>query len=381
MDKRVFLAGCDEYTEQKVFSAVHRVLEGFGGAEGFGVRGKKVLIKSNLLGAHEPSKAVTTHPLVVEALAREFLAAGAEVTIADSPGGPYNEPLLARCYRITGMETAAKNSGASLNFDTSHRRVACDGEYAKEFDILTPVLEADLVISAAKLKTHGLAYYTGAVKNLYGCIPGLDKAALHAVYADKRVFNRVLVDLCELVKPGFSIVDGVIGMEGPGPSGGTPKFAGVIGGALNPYALDLAMCDVATLPAKLVPMLGEAASRGLCPNDASELDHIGDSPAAYRTEFKPAVGVNKGNNSMGFFASFILPRKVREAIRDRRSPYPVIQQNCVGCGKCAEICPRQIVKIEQKRAVIDYSACIRCYCCHEMCPARAIELKRGRPNG
>lgn len=380
MDNRVFLAGCAEYTEASVFEAVHRMLEGFGGASGFDVKDKKVLIKANLLGAHEPEKAVTTHPLVIEALAREFIAAGARVTIADSPGGPYSEALLRRCYRITGMERAAERSGASLSFDTTHRRVDCSGEYCKAFDIITPVLEADFVISAAKLKTHGLAYYTGAVKNLYGCIPGLDKAAMHATYADKRVFNRVLVDLCELVRPGFSVVDGVIGMEGPGPSGGTPKFAGVIGGAVNPYALDLAMCDVAALPAKLVPMLGEAMARGLCPADAKALEYIGEKPDAYRTEFKPAIGVNRGKNSLTFFASHVLPRKMREAMRDRRSPYPVIQSGCVGCGRCAEICPRSVVKLDSGRAKIDYSGCIRCYCCHEMCPARAIELKRGRPN-
>lgn len=380
MDKRVFLAGCGEYTEEQVFPAVHRVLEGFGGAEAFGVAGKKVLIKANLLSAHRPEEAVTTHPLVIEALCREFIAAGAEVTVADSPGGPFNETLLRRCYRTTGMEEAARKSGAKLNFDTSHRRVDGGGEYCRSFELLNAVLDADLVVSAAKLKTHGLAYYTGAVKNLYGCIPGLDKAAMHAAYSDKRVFNRVLVDLCEVVKPGFSLVDGVIGMEGPGPSGGTPKFAGVIGGATNPYALDLAMCGVAMLPASLVPVLGEAAARGLAPADERELEYIGEAPDAYRTEFKPATGSHRSRGSMGFFASFVLPRGLREAIRDRRSPYPVIQQNCVGCGRCAEICPRGAISVADGRAKVRYDDCIRCYCCHEMCPARAIELKRGRPH-
>lgn len=368
MNDKVFLAACPDYKQANVDSAVRRVLDGLGGIDALNIRGKSVLLKVNLLSAFAPERAVTTHPSVAEALCREFIAAGASVTIADSPGGPYTRFSLERVYNTCGMSDVAKRTSASLGFDTGHGRVS---GAKRTFNVINAALEADLIVSVAKLKTHGLAYYTGAVKNMFGVVPGLDKPALHSKLPNKREFCNALVDLCETVKPALSIVDGVWGMEGAGPSGGTPKFAGVIGGSLNPYALDAVMCDVACLPRSCVPVLVEADQRGLL----GEITHAGDAPERFRTAFKPAIKTN-GHTQLGFVANLILPKKVAVKIAERRSPYPIIQPECIGCGKCAESCPRSVITITDRRAVVNLDGCIRCYCCHEMCPVQAIELKK-----
>ena len=127
------------------------------------------------------------------------------------------------------MAAAAENSGARLNFDLSYKRISYPGGiYASEFDILAPVLDADIIVSIAKLKTHGLAYYTGAVKTFSDVFPDLKRPHFIQI-SDRYRFNAVLVDLCELIKPHLSVVDGVIGMEGDGPSAGAPKTSALSG--------------------------------------------------------------------------------------------------------------------------------------------------------
>jgi uncharacterized protein (DUF362 family)/Pyruvate/2-oxoacid:ferredoxin oxidoreductase delta subunit len=376
MNKTVSIACCDNYQQDTVDRAVRRVLEPLGGVTALQPKGKHVLLKVNLLSANSPEKSVTTHPSIVEALAKEFVAAGARVTIADSPGGIYNMTSLSRVYRVCGMEAAAGNSGASLNFDLSFRRISFpEGRYANEFDIISPVLDSDIVISVAKLKTHGLSYYTGATKNLFGCIPGLEKAAFHSRYPNRYRFNAVLVDLCELVRPHLSIVDGVIGMEGDGPSAGKPKYVGVIGASKNPYALDMAMCDLVSLPPSQVPVLAEAVARKLVVPKVSDLVYVGEEPDKIRTQFMPPSGGGR-SSPIGIISRFILPGKIRQRLYDSLTPWPVMTNKCIACKKCVEICPRQIISIENDRAVPYYSGCIRCYCCHEICPVQAIDLTR-----
>jgi ferredoxin len=245
----------------------------------------------------------------------------------------------------------------------------------KSFPVLGPVLDADVVISAAKMKTHGISYITGAVKNLFGAMPGLTKARMHARFPDHVKFNRMLVDLCECVRPAFSIVDGIVGMEGHGPSGGDPKPAGVLVASRSPYAADLACARIMGFPSDRVPILVDAASRGLVPSDADKLDWAGDPPERFAANFRPATSNLPGDNL------HFLPKTLRAYIHRKLAPYPAIQPDCIGCGKCAEICPSQIIRIRDGRAAINYTGCIKCYCCHEICPVQAIRFvpPRRRP--
>ena len=371
MEKRVSLVKCKSYEQSEIDRAVHQILSHYGGAAAL-CSGKRVLIKPNLLMARAPRDFTTTHPGVVEAIAREFIAAGCEVTIADSCGGAYTTQILKRLYSVTGMEKVAEKTGAKLNFDTSsEERTYKNGKRIGEISVIKPVIDADFIISVAKLKTHGLAYYTGAVKNLFGVVPGLTKPMYHAKFPDKTEFCEMIVDLCELVNPDFCIIDGVVGMQGKGPSGGTAKEAGVLLGGKNLHAVDLAGVRVMGFSPEDVPTIVDAQSRGLIPESANELEYLGENPADYELKFAPP------NSKVPGFLIRLIPEKFRTLIGCLITPYPSINvKKCVGCGECARSCPMHMIEIVDKKAHINYDECVKCYCCHEMCPPKAIGFKR-----
>ncbi len=367
MDNKVFLAPCRDYSAENTEKAVSAALAEFGGAAAL-AGGKRVLIKVNLLMSSTPDKMVTTHPSIISAIAKEFIAAGCTVEIADSCGGIYTEAVLEKLYAVTGMKRVAEETGAQLNFDTSFfERSFPEGIRIKKAPIISPVGRADFIISAAKLKTHGFAYYTGAVKNMFGVIPGLSKAAMHSRFPDKKAFCEMLVDLCEGVRPDLSIIDGVIGMEGAGPSGGTPKFAGVLIASKDPYAADVAAMEIMGLDFEKSYVHVSARSRGLIGN----IEFTGASLSEFKTQFEPAY-----KKEPKTFLS-ILPGAARTYIERFFAAYPnVIESKCVGCGECARSCPESTITISGSKARINYKKCIRCYCCQEMCPAKAIKIER-----
>ena len=351
MDTRVFIARCDEYDQAA--AAVDRVLEAFGGAEAILNGGKRVLVKPNLVMPRKPEDATTTHPVVIEAVCSAFVKAGADVAIIDSTGGPHTKVLLKMLYGKSGMKTAAKQSGAELSFDTSTKAVLIpEGRAVQKLDILSPVLNADLVVSVGKAKTHVFMAMTGCMKNMFGCIPGLGKPNMHRKFPKRTNFASMLIDLCEQIKPGFSILDGVWGMEGAGPTGGDPKRLNVIAGGVSPYAVDLAQCHLMGLRLDSVQTIHEAASRGLAPEDPALLTWLGDDPEPLRTNFRPAI-------------------------RHKNDAVPEIMDECIGCGDCARVCPQKCISIQDGKAVINGKNCIRCYCCHEFCPEKAIALGLG----
>ncbi len=365
MENKVYLAACGEYKKEKVDSAIHEVLEAFGGAATL-AGGKRVLIKANLLMSEVPDRAVTTHPAVISAIAREFISAGCSVEIADSCGGLYNEGVLRKLYSTSGMKRVSEETGAKLNFDTSSfEREIPEGVKIKKVQMIKPIERADFIISAAKMKTHGFAYYTGAAKNMFGVIPGLLKAGMHSKFPDAASFCEMLVDLCECVSPDFSIIDGVVGMEGAGPSGGTPKKAGVIIASKSPYAADVAAMDIMGLDAEKSPLHVAAKKRGI----VGEIDLSGDAIESFRTSFEPPF-TKKSRSIIS-----ILPGTLKRYVEKAFARYPYIcKGKCVGCAECVRSCPEHTISIKDKKAVINYKNCIRCYCCQEMCPERAIDI-------
>ena len=370
MDTRVFLARSESYEIDEVRAAVHRCFEAFGGAKAL-CGGKKVVVKPNLLLAFPPEAAATTHPSVVQAVCEELAAADCEVVIAESAGGASVLQRQKRLYHVTGMEQAAQNAGAALPLTFDVRTVKYpEGRVCRSFQMLAEIADAEFLVDVGKMKTHGFAYYTGAVKNLFGSVPGLNKPAMHSLYPDRERFAGMIADLCELVHPGFCILDGVFGMEGHGPSGGSPKRANVIAAGINPYAVDLAAMRIMGLDPEKAPIHREGVRRGEAPARLGELALLGDPLQSFETHFVPADGSKKAMHPL-------LPKPLRRVLDGRFKVYPqIMREVCVGCGECAKTCPRHTIRIEGCKAVIDYAGCIRCYCCHELCPRKAIRFVR-----
>ena len=374
MDK-VAAVKTPDYTEQALYQSVCRQFELLG-LDCSGMVGKRVLIKPNLLMKREPKTATTTHPGVVRAVIRRLNELGVRnIVVADSPGGPYNVGALTGIYQACGMMKAVEGVEANLNYDVANGNRPVPGyRRVSSFPLITPVLQADFIISIAKLKTHGMTMLSGAVKNLFGCVPGLMKPEFHCRFPKTADFCEMLVDLCECVRPDITLVDAVVSMEGDGPSGGTPRQTGMLFGSCNPYALDCVLARFIGFAEEEVETIRAAKARGLCEGfEAAAL--VGD-------EVCPVEDFQHPQSRAADFSSNV-PRLFRKPVAflvgTVAKPRPVIRKtDCIGCGKCAESCPQHTIQIRQGKAHIQYGDCIRCFCCHEMCPARAIDIRRFR---
>ena len=303
--------------------------------------------------------------------------AGGTPVICDSPGGAlHKEAVLRSLYEKTGMAAAAAAAGAELSMDSSTRTVSLpEGKVLRQAEIITPVAEADGVIDLCKMKTHVLMSMTGAVKNLFGVIPGLSKVGYHATHPDHATFADVLLDLTGYVKPRLSLMDGILAMEGDGPgSSGTPRQAGLLLAAANPLALDTAAGAIMNLPRQDNPVLLAAERRGLTPCRMEDVELIGGTVEELRmADYKFPASTK--SNLMDFLGP--LARPAERLCKKALSQTPRIDgAKCVGCGICAKSCPGQAIAMTApgKKARISQNACIHCYCCHELCPQKAVEL-------
>lgn len=371
---------CLTYEAEEVKAALEKAFQLCGGAGKYVRPGQTVVLKANLLSGFKVEKAVTTHPAVIRELARLLLSAGAgRVIIADSPGGPYTQKHLHGVYEATGMAEAARDSGAELNADFGQTAVQFPAAaVAKKLDIIDAVKNADVVINVCKLKTHSLTGYTAAVKNLFGVIPGMIKVEMHGTHSDLNKFADFLVDVEQFIKDKvvLHICDAVIGMEGPGPSAGTPRAIGRILAAENPYALDVTALRIIEADVFSMPVIAAAVRRGLI-GRGEEIEVRGETleGSVIKGFKKVAVSSQQAFNIPKWF------RPVFQRIATRR---PVLKSKsmCRGCKKCYNHCPVSAIDMTAKhKAAFDYQKCIRCYCCQELCPYEAIKVKKGILNG
>ena len=374
-ETQVYTASCPDYGQAE--ACICALVEQMGGMGRFVRPGERIVLKANLLRAAPPESAICTHPAVVEAVAKLVKEAGGTPVICDSPGGAlHKEAVLRSLYEKTGMAAAAAAAGAELSMDSSTRTVSLpEGKVLRQAEIITPVAEADGVIDLCKMKTHVLMSMTGAVKNLFGVIPGLSKVGYHATHPDHATFADVLLDLTGYVKPRLSLMDGILAMEGDGPgSSGTPRQVGLLLAAANPLALDTAAGAIMNLPRQDNPVLLAAERRGLTPCRMEDVELIGGTVEELRmADYKFPASTK--SNLMDFLGP--LARPAERLCKKALSQTPRIDgAKCVGCGICAKSCPGQAIAMTApgKKARISQNACIHCYCCHELCPQKAVEL-------
>lgn len=369
----VSILSCNEYDYPLVKKTLLQSIENIGGLSPYIKPGERVLLKVNLLMKKTPEEATTTHPVFVQAMADILHEYGASVLIGDSPGGPFSELLLKGQYKAAGLMEAAEKSGATLNYNTNQMQVANPkGKYLKKLIVTEMLRDVDKVISLSKLKTHGMARMTGAVKNLFGTIPGALKAEYHLNMPDGNDFANALIDICLYANPVLSFMDGIIGMEGNGPSSGTPRKIGAVLASSSPFALDMAAAKIIHVGPESVPTLKNSIQRGLCPSSLSEITLVGDPIGQFIiTDFK-APQVTNINPYKGK-----IPRFMEAFVNHNLQPRPVfLHDSCIGCGDCDKNCPPNAIKMENHRPSVDLDKCIRCFCCQELCPKHAIKIKR-----
>lgn len=366
---RVSIAHCSEYTPHEVSTAVRRAIEPLGGLAAFVTPGDRVAIKVNLLSRAVPERAVTTHPEIVRALVRAVHEAGGVPFVADSPGGPNTPSQWKRVCEESGIAEVCSAEGVELILlDSDTVRIDNpSGELFKSFTIGRAIAEADVIINVPKLKTHGLMMLTGAVKNLFGCIPGLDKAQFHLKVPGRDEFGEMLVDLMLACRPALTIMDAIVGMEGQGPAGGKARRLGMVLASSDPAALDVVAATVIGLSPLEVYTNAAAARRGIGPGSMDAVDLIGDGllmPEGTPFALPPRDTARLLPPWLG--------RRVSRWVNER--PVRSKSVRCTNCGLCVKTCPVAAVRVDAAGPVFDRDACISCYCCQEMCPPQAIDL-------
>ena len=375
MNKKVGIEHCASYDPVGVYTALKRAVELAGGLE---VAGKSVLLKPNILSDRPQEKAVTTHPVFLEAaitLVREMGAS--RILVGDSPG----LQTIGFTGKVSGLRGAAEKSGAEwVDFTKERFDLACiEGKVTKKFNVTQVVRDVDLIISLPKLKTHQLMYYTGAMKNIFGLIPSMSKSPYHARFSSRESFASMLVDLNLAVKPAYAFMDAIIGMEGPGPGSGNPRQIGLVMASSNLLAMDIAASAVIGYPPLVIPTNREALSRGHWLKNPDEIEYPGLKPSDARIPNFVKIPLKKTSSQ---FLDFLMPRPLQRW-RDSFLPGPEVKHGaCVRCGDCTRICSSQAMSFSKSKTtiIIDYHRCIRCFCCHEICSVKAIDVKKNPRN-
>jgi len=379
MDPHVALIRCPDYDPAAVETAVRRAVDLLGGMGRFVRPGQRVLVKPNLLLPTHPDGAIVTHPAVVRAVVLLVQEAGGRVLIADNPGVSTIHYAWRRAYERTGLAAVAAETGAELNTEiVAVQRPYPDGHLIKAVDTCTFVTEADVIISLPKLKTHGLVRYTGAVKNLFGTIPGLIKPGYHIKLQTAEQFSEMLLDLAGFVHPALTVMDAVVGMDGDGPSAGRPFPIGAVLAGTDPTAVDVAAVALVDHDPAAMPTIAAAVRRGWTTGRAADLAIVGDDPGLTGWDLLAALRVSGFQMQPGGQGALLpnLPGFLRSWSARSIVARPVVSERCIGCGVCIANCPAQTIAKVDDRARIDPAGCIYCYCCHELCPEQAIDLRR-----
>lgn len=329
-------------------------------------KGKTVFLKVNLLRGANPDKSVTTHPVLVRAVGDLLVENGYKVIVGDSPAGPFTKISLKSIYRESGLIKELENTEIELNYNVETLEVHNDKNLRlKTFTCFKALVDADYIINLAKLKTHTMMRYTGAVKNMFGSIVGLVKANYHLKLREAENFGYHLIDIVETIKPDFNIIDGIVGMEGDGPSGGDPINSNVILAGANPYALDKVACDFIGMKESEVYTLALSRQRKLF----DKIVVIGDEI--------PPMNFKKPKATQITFLPTWLPNGLQKALLEQFKARIIFNHDkCISCGHCARSCPAKIIKFDKENLPFyDKDKCISCFCCHEVCPEDAIEVK------
>lgn len=355
---------CNSYNPDRVYNSLIKLLRGI---EFNAPRNKKILLKPNIIAQNTPDQATTTHPAVVDAVCRFFTEHNCRISIGDSSAF-YQGGGTLRGLETSGIAAVARKYGAHIvPFETTRLRKITSQEYLNPLYVTEAVFEHDLVVNLPKLKLHRLARYSGAIKNMYGCVVGGSKQLYHTFYQHssnyQEIWGKPLVDVYEAVTPRLSIMDAVIGLDKNGPAAnGEPRFTGLLLASANGPALDVVACKIIGFDPYWVPAVREAIERGLVsPDHIVTRGQVPSIPYVKLPDVIPPKGLMQKLDDY-FFEQFIVTPKIE-------------RKKCTRCDACIKNCAASAIKYDkEKLPIIDYAACIHCYCCENYCTYDAIHL-------
>lgn len=373
---RVALVRCPEYDTACLRRSLRESLDliGFDAA---GLKGRRVCLKPNLIMPFRPERALTTHPAVFRAVAELVLEHTRDVVVIESP----NFFPLESTMQKAGLLPVARELGLEIADNTVVETIRNpEGKRFKSFEISRAFFDVDVIINLPKLKTHGFTHYTGAVKNLFGAMPGARKSGMHMRAPSQQEFAQFLLDLYVALVTGFPktprflhVMDAVVGMEGegPGPSG-RPRKIGALLASEDAVALDYAAVKLVGLDERKVITLAEGFARGIGAATSADVEIVGEELEGMRIgDFIPSKVTVMG----GVFWPLTSPT-VKNLFIEKPVPQ---REKCSLCYHCMKACPAGAILNARGGKVprYDYRKCIRCWCCMETCPEAAITVKKG----
>jgi uncharacterized protein (DUF362 family)/Pyruvate/2-oxoacid:ferredoxin oxidoreductase delta subunit len=331
--------------------------------------GEKIVLKPNVLLGGNPDHCVTTHPSVFLAVGKLFQQAGAMIYYGDSSA-------IGKCegnMRRAGYKQSADELGFIIaDFDAGRAVSHKDGLLVKSLTIVNGVLDCDGTVSLPKLKTHGLSRMTGAIKNQFGCIPGLIKSQFHVKLPDPYDFSTMLVDINTFIRPRLYVMDAIMAMEGNGPRSGKPRKLNVLLFSTDPVAIDAVASSIINLNPEFVPTSRPGEESGLGTYHSERIEIIGESLESFITRDFDVVRSAPMTCSSGGLMTFV---------KNQVCEKPVINKaKCTVCGTCVKMCPVDPRAVgwhsgdKTKPPTYKYGRCIRCFCCQEVCPEGAISI-------
>ncbi|MGQ9618750.1 MAG: DUF362 domain-containing protein [Candidatus Aminicenantia bacterium] len=360
--EKVIIRKCKSYNYSDVKSSILSIIDALGGAKNFVSRNDRVLLKPNLLSARKPEEGVTTHPSVVRALAEIVLENGGIPFIGDSPSIESFHKVLAR----TGILQVAKEMEIELvPFNDAIYVDFKEGEF-KKLEIAKKILEFDKIINIAKLKTHTQFTLTLGIKNMFGIVPEKRKAECHVRFGnDLLSFSKFLIDIYRYREPVLTILDGILGMDGNGPSNGRKRWFGILIGSSNALAIDSLISHSLGI-GKNYSIVKAGKDMGLRGWALSDIEYEKDGNLL-PSDFQLPDSIPPSTHFL-----FLMP------FLKKSIPRPFIKRDvCKLCKLCVDVCQTDSIKEDRKGLKIDYKTCISCFCCQEVCPYNAIEIKNG----
>ncbi|NTU89867.1 MAG: DUF362 domain-containing protein [Actinobacteria bacterium] len=361
--EKVSAVECHSYDADEVYAAVKTALA----AIDFTIpEGITVLIKPNIMSQNRPEQNTITHPALIDALCRILKERGCKILIGESISF-YEMGLTRKAFEVSGIEEVANKYGASLIAFEEVPLVRKDKDAAgrplvgvNELYLPEILFQVDMIINACKLKSHGSLHLSGAVKNMFGCLPGGYKAKMHILTRNDYELSEVFVDVEQTVNPTLSIMDAIESLErGPTALGKAVKTDRILA-STNAAALDVAASRMIGYKLEKSPILVQALKRGAI-RSFDDVEIIGDLGFVQFEEPKKPDPDDVVKDSI-----FVTDTYVNLEIDDAR---------CTKCGACIKACPIGGIAETGGTHAIDKEACISCYYCMHVCPEAAIVTK------
>ena len=346
-------------TYDNVRQAVDRAFERFP----LTVRGKTVLIKPNLLRASRADEGIVTHPAVLAAVVAKVETLGpADIVVGDNPG-MFSYGANEAAFEQTGLMAAAGGHYRNIGLDAVP--MALHPDFMETVTVSRAVVEADIVISLPKFKTHGLTVMTGAIKNSYGFLPGAQKARLHKRAGTPARFHDLVVKVFKLRVPDLIIMDAVVGMQGNGPASPDLRDIGLMLASDNAVALDAVVATMMGLDPGRLRFLVKAADAGLGSWETTDIRIDGRLETLSDFTLPPLGGEAIEGNTV-----------IQELLASKIELVPQADPDgCTACGTCVEQCPAQALSMTDDLPQVDMRRCVTCFCCQEICPEQAMVLQ------